>query len=151
MGSAHAWNGAELPPYDELPVLPGTKQGSSWGLWERILHLDTPDQLGCLNLLAPAVVWEARKEIRHGISVAINWSMEHCSDPQSNRQHPSHRIFPLSDAGQEWIGHDDEVSFNTQSGSQWDGFREHCNGSLHLKLRPLGASTFRAVLQRGQP
>lgn len=131
MPSVHQWNGHTLPTYDEMPKLPGTVQGSSWGLWEQLLQLKEPDQLGSLNLLCPEVVRAAKQEIRQGISVAINWNMRYCSHPQSNRQHPSHRIFPLSEAGQDWIGHDDEVSFNTQSGSQWDGFREYLRRSSY--------------------
>jgi hypothetical protein len=46
--------------------------------------------------------------------------LDNCSTPHSQRKKPEHRIIPLTD----WTGRDDEVHINTQSGSQWDGFRE---------------------------
>lgn len=103
-----------LPTYADLPSVPGLPHGCTWGLW------DTPtkrDELGTLNLLTPSVVCEARKEIQLGLSIAINWSLDNCSSPHSQRKSPEHRILQLPD----WIGHDDEVNVNTQSGSQWDG------------------------------
>jgi len=38
---------ADLPKYDELPVVPGAPKGSSWGMWGE------NDVFGCLNLLTP--------------------------------------------------------------------------------------------------
>ncbi len=65
----------------------------------------------------------AREEIQTGDSVALNWRMDHCHTPHSNRIASKHKIFTLKSAGGKWTGHDDEVHFNTQGGSQWDGFR----------------------------
>lgn len=109
--------GVLVPAYKDLPPVPGMPHGCTWGLWD---SNGQRDQLGTLNLLTPAVVLEARKEIQVGVSVAINWSLDKCSTPHSQRKKPEHRIFLLPD----WLGHDDEVNINTQSGSQWDGFRE---------------------------
>ena len=108
-----------MPAYKDLPQVPGMPHGCTWGLWD---SNGKRDQLGTLNLLTPKVILEARKEIQLGVSVAINWSMDKCSTPHSQRKKPEHRIFLLPD----WVGHDDEVNINTQSGSQWDGFRESC-------------------------
>ena len=105
-----------LPSYEKLPPVLGMPHGCTWGLWD---SGGARDELGTLNLLTPEVVVEARKEIQLGISIAINWSLDNCSSPHSQRKSPEHRIFPLPD----WVGHDDEISVNTQSGSQWDGFR----------------------------
>ena len=111
--------GVLVPAYKDLPPVPGMPHGCTWGLWD---SNGQRDQLGTLNLLTPEVVLEARKEIQLGVSVAINWSLDKCSTPHSQRKKPEHRIFLLPD----WVGHDDEVNINTQSGSQWDGFREPC-------------------------
>ncbi|KIX01613.1 uncharacterized protein Z518_09339 [Rhinocladiella mackenziei CBS 650.93] len=105
-----------VPSYADLPAVPNMPHGCTWGLWDQD---GQRDELGTLNLLTPPTVLTARNEIQHGVSVAINWSLDNCETPHSNRRRPSHRIMPLPD----WIGHDDEVEMNTQSGSQWDGFR----------------------------
>lgn len=104
-----------LPSYHDLPRVPNTPYGCTWGLWDSTHR----DQLGTLNLLTPERRLEASKEVESGISVAINWSMDNCQVPQSNRKSPCHRIIELTD----FIAHDDEIEINTQGGSQWDGFR----------------------------
>lgn len=115
-----------IPAYDELPPVPGLPHGCTWGLWDKLLGLtaSSPDQLGTLNLLTPTTVLAARDEVQAGISVALNWSMDNCQTPHSGRRAPEHRIFTLEEGGGQWTGHDDEVHYNTQGGSQWDGFRE---------------------------
>lgn len=113
-----------LPLYDALPPVAGMPHGCTWGLWDALRLSPGPlDQLGTLNLLTPSVVRSARNEIQLGISVAVNWRMDRCAPAHSGRAKPCHRIFTLESAGGAWTGHDDEVSFNTQGGSQWDGFR----------------------------
>jgi hypothetical protein len=109
--------GITIPAYKDLPPVPGMPHGCTWGLWD---SNGQRDQLGTLNLLTSEVVLQARKEIQLGISVAVNWSLDKCSTPHSQRKKPEHRILLLP----EWVGHDDEININTQSGSQWDGFRE---------------------------
>lgn len=106
-----------VPSYDELPPVEGMPHGCTWGLWDRE---GQKDELGTLNLLTPATILAARNEIQHGISLAINWSLDNCETPHSGRRKPNHKIMQLPD----WVGHDDEIQMNTQSGSQWDGFRE---------------------------
>lgn len=110
------FNAKNLPAYKDIPVVPGMPHGCAWGLWDKD---GEKDQLGSLNLLTPEVVLEARKEIQEGVSVAINWSLDNCQTPHSQRKKPEHRIVLLPD----FVGHDDELNINTQSGSQWDGFR----------------------------
>ncbi|KIV95603.1 hypothetical protein PV10_03234 [Exophiala mesophila] len=105
-----------IPEYSQLPRVPNMPQGCTWGLWDRPGHFD---ELGTLNLLTPPTVLSAKDEIQHGISVAVNWSLNNCQTPHSNRKPPTHTIIPLPN----WVGHDDEIHMNTQSGSQWDGFR----------------------------
>ncbi|KAJ9610450.1 hypothetical protein H2200_005227 [Cladophialophora chaetospira] len=129
----------EIPSYAELPPVPGLPHGCTWGLWDKLLQLDKPDQLGTLNLLTPSTVLAAKQEIQHGISVSINWSLDNCRTPHSNRRAPSHKIMTLKEAqGKDclWIGHDDEICMNTQSGSQWDGFQLGLAG--HWAHQPTG-------------
>ena len=117
----------KVPAYTELPSVAGLPHGCTWGLWDSLLGLNEPDELGTLNLLTPSTVLTAKSEVQHGISVAINWSLNNCQTPHSNRRPPSHKVMKLRDAQGEdcpWTGHDDEVHMNTQSGSQWDGFRK---------------------------
>ena len=124
-----------IPEYSQLPRVPNMPQGCTWGLWDRPGHFD---ELGTLNLLTPPTVLSAKDEIQHGISVAVNWSLNNCQTPHSNRKPPTHTIIPLPD----WVGHDDEIHMNTQSGSQWDGFRECCS-------HPLDLSTITDIMANG--
>ena len=116
-------NGTILPRYDELPLIPPLSQRGSWGVWERYIGQpsDGPDDLGCINLLTPSVKLAAAQEVLTGESFALNWKHEAL---HSGRRKRSHRVIPLDEDGSAWVGNDDEVEFNTQGGSQWDGFRE---------------------------
>lgn len=107
----------EIPNFKDLPPVQGMPHGCTWGLWDTE---DQPDDLGTLNKITPAIRLAARDEIQFGTSVSINWSLDNCTTPHSNRRPPQHHIKPLPD----WTGHDDEIHINTQSGSQWDGFSE---------------------------
>lgn len=107
----------KLPTYAELPAVPNMPHGCTWGMWDHDGHRD---ELGTLNLLTASTILAAKDEIQYGKSIAVNWSLDNCETPHSNRKRPTHRILQLPD----WVGHDDEVEMNTQSGSQWDGFRK---------------------------
>lgn len=115
---------SDVPSYRDLPSVPNMPHGCTWGLWDKLLDLpaSSPDELGTLNWLTPDTMMAARDEIRLGVSVALNWRMDNCQTPHSGRRAPEHRIFTLEQGGGEWTGHDDEVHYNTQGGSQWDGF-----------------------------
>ncbi len=99
-----------LPSYDELPVTAGAPAGSSWGLWGE------DDRFGCLNLLTAERVASAAQLVRKGAVFALNLEYELPDPPLFRRQAPTHEV--LGDGG-----HDDVLTFNTQSSSQWDGFR----------------------------
>ncbi|GAB7356249.1 hypothetical protein MBLNU459_g7063t1 [Dothideomycetes sp. NU459] len=109
----------DLPSFDDLPQLPDLPKGCTWGLWDRD---GQRDELGTLNLLTPETIKQAAGEIRDGISVSLNWSMNKPSTPVFGRQKLCQTIIDnnLFSASTSF---DDEVSFNTQSGSQWDGLR----------------------------
>jgi kynurenine formamidase len=106
-----------LPSYDELPVTPGAPAGSSWGLWGE------DDRFGCLNLLTPERAAAAAKLVTKGAVLALNHEYEHPDPPLFGRQVPQHDVLGEG-------GHDDVLTFNTQSSSQWDGFR-HVQHPVH--------------------
>lgn len=100
-----------LPPYDELPVLEGAPPGSSWGLWGE--H----DLFGSLNLLTPERVLTGVRSVRKGAVFPLNLELELPDPPVFARVPFEHTVLG------EGHGHDDELRMNTQSSSQWDGFR----------------------------
>lgn len=79
-----------------------------------------PSQIGRLNLLTPARVTAAAKEIQTGEIVPLNLPLQVPNVPAFGREIFEHEIKPLSDAG---VAYDDKYKMNTQSGTQWDGFR----------------------------
>ncbi len=103
---------SSLPSYDELPAVAGAPSGSSWGVWGE------GDVFGCLNLLSAERVQAGVACARRGAVFNLNLELELPSPPLFSRSAFEHTVhdFPL--------GHDDELSgWNTQSSSQWDGFR----------------------------
>lgn len=101
-----------MPSYDELPVVPGAPSGSSWGLW------GPADKLGCLNLLTRERVMAGLASVVKGTVFNLNLELELPGPPLFSRSAFEHVVHDLK------IGHDDElVGWNTQSSSQWDGFR----------------------------
>lgn len=111
----------QLPTYDELPVADGKPAGSSWGMWGE------SDVLGCLNLLTPQRTVDAASLIRKGSVFALNWDMALPDPPLFDRAKFTHAVHWLPNE----VGHDDELSgWNTQSSSQWDGFR-HIKHPVH--------------------
>jgi len=101
-----------LPSYDELPAVPGAPAGSSWGLW------GASDTLGCLNLLTPERVRAGVACAVKGAVFSLNLEMELPDPPMFSRRAFQHVVHDFD------LGHDDElVGWNTQSSSQWDGFR----------------------------
>src|SRR3954452_21329875 len=106
-----------LPSYDQLPVTPGAPAGSSWGLW------GPEDRFGCLNLLTPERAAAAAKLVTKGAVFALNLEYELPDPPLFGRQVPVHDVLGEG-------GHDDVLTFNPQSSSQWDGFR-HVQHPVH--------------------
>jgi hypothetical protein len=103
---------SSLPSYDELPVAPGAPAGSSWGLW------GPADMLGCLNLLTPERVAAGVACAVRGAVFNLNLELELPGPPLFARSAFTHVVHDFA------VGHDDELDgWNTQSSSQWDGFR----------------------------
>jgi hypothetical protein len=106
-----------LPSYDELPVVAGAPKGSSWGVW------GPDDKFGTLNLLTPEAVQAGAACAREGAVFPLNLELELPGPPMFGREPLDHVVKDLGT-----IGHDDLlVNWNTQSSSQWDGFRHMMN------------------------
>ena len=104
---------AELPSYDELP------DGKAWDLWA--------DEFGSLNLLTPERVKAGLACVERGAVFAMNWDMELPDPPLFGRSAFQHDVHWLPNE----VGHDDFLgNWNTQSSSQWDGFR-HIQHTAH--------------------
>lgn len=103
-----------MPTYAQLPIAPDAPPGSSWGVW------DDHGALGCLNLLTPERVHRAQSIPEDGRVHNLNLELELPSPPLFGRAAFEHVVSDLASGS----GHDDELHhWNTQSSSQWDGFR----------------------------
>ena len=67
-----------LPDFDSLPKVKGMPQGCAWGIFDKG---GKKDHLGCVNLLTPAVVKDAYKEAKDGVSVSLNWPIGAINKP----------------------------------------------------------------------
>ncbi|OAA57740.1 hypothetical protein ISF_06981 [Cordyceps fumosorosea ARSEF 2679] len=105
------------PSFDSLPLRADGPPGNAWGLY------GASDQLGTLNLLTPArIAAAAAAEIRDGTRVPTDWPLDSMQPPAFGRQPFHHQIV------HKWPPrpvNDDVVTFNTQSSTQWDGFRHY--------------------------
>ncbi len=101
------------PPFDALPLRKDGPPGNAWGLF------GDDDQLGLLNLLTPENTALAAREIVDGVRVPVDLQLGHLATPCFDRKPLEHRVWRKGTR----IVHDDELKFNTQSSSQWDGFR----------------------------
>ncbi|HEV3123673.1 MAG TPA: cyclase family protein [Candidatus Dormibacteraeota bacterium] len=108
-----------LPAYDDLPVVAGAPPRSAWGVW------GDGDVFGCLNLLTETRLLEAVRAVRRGAVFNLNLEMELPDPPLFGRARFEHRVSGFR------VGHDEELwAWNTQSSSQWDGFR-HVRHAIH--------------------
>ncbi|KAG0650111.1 hypothetical protein D0Z07_3398 [Hyphodiscus hymeniophilus] len=101
------------PPFDALPLQKDGPRGNAWGLF------GAKDELGMLNRLTPENTLTATKEVVHGIRVCTDWTLNLPKAPCFNRRQFEHKIthkYPRT-------VNDDNVHLNTQSSTQWDGFR----------------------------
>lgn len=101
-----------LPPFETLPLRKDGPRGNAWGLFGE------DDQNGMLNLLTSDNTVQASREIIDGTRVSTDWTLTSMSPPSFGRRPFEHTIKHLAP-----LIVDDEISFNTQSSSQWDGFR----------------------------
>ncbi|KAF2096161.1 hypothetical protein NA57DRAFT_59219 [Rhizodiscina lignyota] len=107
----------KLPSFDDLPLRKDGPPGNAWGLF------GDKDQMGRLNLITPATRKAAATEIKEGISVSLDWPLDKPKYPNFERQVFKHTILSLGPKG--LVGNDDHLDMNTQSSTQWDGFRHY--------------------------
>lgn len=112
------------PAFDQLPLDKEGPPGNAWGLFGR------DDELGMLNLITPESVLQASKDIRHGIRVSTDLPLDRFQPPINNRGPFHHEIRSKTPRP----SNDDVLTFNTQSASQWDGFR-HYGLLMHIKTQ----------------
>src|SRR5439155_3071841 len=134
-----------LPGYADLPVKAGAPPGSSWGLW------GDDDVLGTLNLLTPARTAAAAQLVKTGAVFPLNLEMELPGPPLFNRAAFRHEVTAGGGIAKDDLLHD----WNTQSSTQWDGFRHvrhlqhgHYNG-LEDQRHGLHHWARRGVVGRG--
>lgn len=93
------------------------------------------------------MVKEAAKEIKAGVSVQLDLRLDTFNDRVAGRQGFTHEIVDFKErlrghAMYDFYAHDDVLTFNTQSSSQWDGFRHvaiqesatYYNGMKHREI-----------------
>ncbi|HEX4274703.1 MAG TPA: cyclase family protein [Bryobacteraceae bacterium] len=101
-----------IPSFDDLPLKPGDPPESSWGVF------GDHDALGCLNFLTPAGIVDAAKLVQSGKVFRLDAKIGFARPPLFGRSPALHNVVPLGP-----MANDDSLdSFNTQEGSQWDGF-----------------------------
>jgi hypothetical protein len=99
-------------PYRELPEVEGIRH--TWGMWGE------DDVFGCLNRLGLESVRTAVNEVHRGAVFPVNWDIALPEPGLFERPSVRHELVhapnatPLNDILSDW---------NTQSSSQWDGFR----------------------------
>ncbi len=102
----------KIPTFDQLPVKQGAPPESSWGVFGE------DDQFGCLNFLTPQGVVDAARLVQTGKVFRLDAKIGFAKPALFGRAEVGHRVVPLAP-----FANDDLVdNFNTQEGSQWDGF-----------------------------
>ncbi|EUC36489.1 hypothetical protein COCCADRAFT_23765 [Bipolaris zeicola 26-R-13] len=118
---------ATFPKRSGLPHVSGTPKGNAW-FW------GGADELGRLNLLTPErTLTTVQENVKTGDSISLDLPLNVPSPALFGRLGLKHRIRSAVKGA-----YDDEVSYNTQSSTQWDGFRHfahptygcHYNGVL---------------------
>ncbi|KAI7767138.1 hypothetical protein LZL87_009540 [Fusarium oxysporum] len=103
------------PSFKSLPLRKDGPPGNAWGLF------GDNDECGMLNLLTPEIIAKAASEIRDGVRVSTDWPLNRMSRPCFGRAPFKHEITTKTPRAV----NDDTLTFNTQSSSQWDGFRHY--------------------------
>lgn len=105
----------QKPTFQSLPLRPDGPRGNAWGLFGE--H----DEMGMLNLLTPENTAAAAKEIVEGVRVSTDWALNSMTVPCFGRSAFEHTVKNKAPRPV----NDDVLTFNTQSSSQWDGFRHY--------------------------
>jgi kynurenine formamidase len=103
------------PSFSDLPLDKSGPPGNAWGLWGK------DDELGMLNIITPETVISSITEIKEGVRISLDWPLDKPSHPAFDRQRFSHEILNKAPM----VMNDDAIRINTQSSTQWDGFRHY--------------------------
>ncbi|KAF7504320.1 hypothetical protein GJ744_002440 [Endocarpon pusillum] len=109
-----------FPTRKELPTIPGAPPEAAW-VWGE------DDHIGRLNLLTPTRIKAASAEIKTGEVIPLDLPLNVPEVPGFSREQFKHKIKVLA----EGIAYDDIYELNTQSGTQWDGFRHFAHISTN--------------------
>lgn len=110
------------PRFDALPLRKDGPPGNAWGLF------GPDDELGMLNLLTPEIRAAAAQEIVDGTAVSTDLPLDYMSRPCFGRAPFEQTIKNKAPRAV----NDDTLCFNTQSSSQWDGFRHYAYQDAQL-------------------
>jgi kynurenine formamidase len=118
--STETWepDSTSFPSFKDLPSIPGAPDKAAW-FWGK------DDYLGRLNLLTPTRVKAAAAEIKTGEIARMDLPLDVPKQPAFGRETFQHQIKIL----RENVAYDDTYFMNTQSGTQWDGFRHAAHAS----------------------
>jgi kynurenine formamidase len=112
---------ADLPRYDELPVVAELGLRHAWGVF------GDGDRLGTLNLLAPQRVAAAAAGVRTGEVVSLDLPLDVPDPPLFGRRRYEHHVFALNRNEM-----DDRLDgFHLQGSTQWDALS-------HVRCRQFG-------------
>ncbi|PQE04943.1 cyclase protein [Rutstroemia sp. NJR-2017a BBW] len=106
-------NSTKFPLRKDVPLREDAPEGASAWVW------GNDDYIGRLNLLTPGRVTVASNEIQSGEIVPLNLPLHVPNTPAFGREPFEHTIKELAPD----MAFDDKYTLNTQSGTQWDGFR----------------------------
>ncbi len=110
-----------VPSYADLPIRAGLPRGSSWKIW------GDDDRFGCLNLLTAERALAGTRAVKTGQVFSLNLELELPDPPLFGRPAFGHEIVQRPSG----VSADDMLhGWNTQSSSQWDGFR-HVRSPAH--------------------
>ena len=102
------------PSFDSLPLSKSGPDGNAWGLFGT-------NELGMLNLLTPKTTQAASRLIVDGVRISTDLPLGWMPKPLFGRAAFRQEI---KDLGSGTV-FDDVLELNTQSSSQWDGFRHY--------------------------
>lgn len=106
----------QTPSFDSLTLDPKGPPGNAWGLF------GPNNDLGMLNLLTPETVRQAAtEEIRDGVRFSLDLPLDRLKYPSFGRNPFQHQLVNKAPR----IVNDDILTFNTQTSTQWDGFRHY--------------------------
>ncbi|KAL1411744.1 hypothetical protein Q8F55_002710 [Vanrija albida] len=106
------------PAFTDLPLARPGPPFNAWGLY------GPDDELGRLNLITPDVVAAAGCEVKDGIVVNLNMPLD-MAPTIPTRKGLEREVIAKGHAN------DDQLSFNTQCSTQWDGFKHYPYQNYH--------------------